>query len=112
MLQSLALKGLHVLNDGRLTKAGALEPHTDLPISLLRFYREGVELEFLALGIPMKLEKQEHAGTVAIREEVVNGLSEELAADPEFRRAARLVSQRLRAGQDAADASGVDGDGT
>jgi hypothetical protein len=59
LLQSIALKGMTVINEGRLTAGGAMEPETNPPTSLLRFYREGVELEFVALGLPISVIRQQ-----------------------------------------------------
>lgn len=59
LLQSIALKALHEVNQGRLLASGEMVPELNPPATLLRYYREGVELEFLALGIPISVIRQE-----------------------------------------------------
>jgi hypothetical protein len=78
LLQRIALKGLMQV-DGRIPNA-----EENPPANLLRYYREGVELEFLALGMPISV----------IRQEVEAPTPEELAAREKaetYSRAARAL---------------------
>lgn len=59
LLQSIALKALHEVNQGRLLASGERVPEHNPNATILRYYREGVELEFLALGIPISVIRQE-----------------------------------------------------
>lgn len=53
MVQAIGIRGLRELHDD--VRGAALNP----PLSLLRYWREGMEAEFLALGLPISVIKQE-----------------------------------------------------
>lgn len=59
LLQSIALKALHEVNQGRLLADGNRVPDHNPNPALLRFYQTGVELEFLALGLPISVIRQQ-----------------------------------------------------
>ncbi len=62
LLKSLALKALQEVNQGRLLADGNRVPEHNPNPALLRYYQTGVELEFLALGLPISVVKQQVEG--------------------------------------------------
>lgn len=62
LLQSIGLKAMHEMNQGRLLADGNRVPEHNPNATILRYYREGVELEFLALGLPISVIRQQVEG--------------------------------------------------
>ena len=62
LLQSIALKAMQEMNQGRLLADGNRVPEHNPNATILRYYREGVELEFLALGLPISVVRQQVEG--------------------------------------------------
>ncbi len=70
LVQSIALKGLQQVIGGRINKGEIVEAEENPPMALLRYWREGVEMEFVALGLPINV----------IREQVESPDSEQVKA--------------------------------
>jgi hypothetical protein len=64
LVQSIAMKGFQqILNGERMNKYGQIRQAEENPSkTLLRYWREGVEMEFVALGLPINVVREQVDG--------------------------------------------------